>query len=124
LTASPDTIAARALFKEHFEFRAEFVMFMVTNNLPVIDGGGSIMLPDEQRIWAYPVVGVPSAETLNDIAEKAQRSDQPGTPVLVYDHIGIRDAWAAHLQWLDDHIAAVRSIKVSEAAWSLSGWED
>ena len=34
-----DTIAARALYKEHFEFRAEFVMFMVTNNLPVIDGG-------------------------------------------------------------------------------------
>ncbi|WP_299938247.1 toll/interleukin-1 receptor domain-containing protein [uncultured Pelagimonas sp.] len=83
----------------------------------------SILLPDEQRIWAYPVVGVPSAETLNDIAEKAQRSDQVGTPVLVYDHIGIRDAWGAHLQWLDDHIAAVRSIKVSEAAWSLSGWE-
>jgi hypothetical protein len=84
----------------------------------------SIMLPNEQRIWAYPVVGVPSAETLNDIAEKAQRSDQTGTPVLVYDHIGIRDAWSAHLQWLDDHITAVRSIKVSEAAWSLSGWED
>lgn len=34
-----DTIAARALYREHFEFRAEFVMFMVTNNLPVIDGG-------------------------------------------------------------------------------------
>ena len=83
----------------------------------------SILLPDEQRIWAYPVVGVPTAETLNDIAEKAKRSDQAGTPVLVYDHIGIRDAWGAHLQWLDDHIAVVRSIKVSEAAWSLSGWE-
>lgn len=83
----------------------------------------SILLPNEQRIWAYPVVGVPSAETLNDIDEKAQRSDQAGTPVMVYDHIGIREAWGAHLQWLDDHIAAVRSIKVSKAAWSLSGWE-
>lgn len=84
----------------------------------------SLLLPDRQRIWAYPVVGVPSAETLNDIFDKAQRSDQSGTPVLVYDHIGIRDAWDVHLQWLDDHIAAVRSIKVSKAAWFLSAWEE
>ncbi|CUH75108.1 hypothetical protein TRM7557_00225 [Tritonibacter multivorans] len=34
-----DTITARALYKEAIEFKAEFVMFMVTNNLPVIDGG-------------------------------------------------------------------------------------
>ncbi len=51
-----DTIAARALYKEHFEFRAEFVMFMVTNNLPVIDGGDSalarrlILVPFEKII--------------------------------------------------------------------------
>jgi putative DNA primase/helicase len=38
-----DTIAARALYKEHFEFRSEFVMFMVTNNLPVIDGGDTAL---------------------------------------------------------------------------------
>lgn len=38
-----DTIAARALYREHFEFRAEFVMFMVTNNLPVIDGGDAAL---------------------------------------------------------------------------------
>ena len=83
----------------------------------------SIVLPDKQRICVYPFVGVPSAETLNDIANKAQRSDHVGTPVLVYDHIGIRDDWCAHLEWLDDQIAAVRSINVSKAAWSLSDWE-
>ncbi|GLO76495.1 hypothetical protein MACH18_35750 [Phaeobacter italicus] len=38
-----DTIAARALYREHFEFRPEFVMFMVTNNLPVIDGGDAAL---------------------------------------------------------------------------------
>lgn len=53
-----DTIAARALYKEHFEFRAEFVMFMVTNNLPVIDGGDTalarrlILVPFENTIPA------------------------------------------------------------------------
>lgn len=84
----------------------------------------SIRLPDNQKIWAYPVVGIPSAETLNDIAEKAARANHVGTPVLIYDHIGIRDAWGAHLQWLDEQIKAVRSIKVSEVAWVLSAWED
>ncbi|OUS06317.1 molecular chaperone Tir [Rhodobacterales bacterium 52_120_T64] len=83
----------------------------------------SIRLPDESKIWAYPVVGVPSAEILNDIAEKSARANYQETPVLVYDHIGIRDTWMAHLQWLDDHIKVVRSIKISEAAWSLAAWE-
>ena len=34
-----DVITARALYKEHFEFRPQFVIFMTTNALPVIDGG-------------------------------------------------------------------------------------
>ncbi|MBI6630360.1 phage/plasmid primase, P4 family [Pontibaca salina] len=34
-----DIISARALYKEHFEFKPECVMFMTTNALPVIDGG-------------------------------------------------------------------------------------
>ncbi|MBC7061469.1 toll/interleukin-1 receptor domain-containing protein, partial [Salmonella enterica subsp. enterica serovar Enteritidis] len=44
--------------------------------------------------------------------------------VLVYDHIGIRDAWNAHLRWLGEHIRAVRTIKVSEAGWALAAWEN
>lgn len=83
----------------------------------------AVRLLDDRRIWAYPVVGVPTAEILNEIAEKARRADQNGAPVLVYDHIGIRDAWAAHLRWLDEHIRAVRAIKISEAGWSLAAWE-
>lgn len=53
-----DTIAARALYREHFEFRAEFVMFMVTNNLPVITGGDPalarrlILVPFERTVSA------------------------------------------------------------------------
>lgn len=83
----------------------------------------TVRLLDERRIWAYPVVGIPTAEILNDIAEKAHRADQRETPVLVYDHIGIRDAWSVHLKWLDENISTVRAIKVSEAGWSLAAWE-
>lgn len=83
----------------------------------------AVRLIDESRVWAYPIVGVPTAEILNDIADKARRSDQLGVPVLVYDHIGIRETWSAHLKWLDEQIRAVRTIKVSEAGWSFAAWE-
>jgi hypothetical protein len=83
----------------------------------------ALRLSDDRRIWAYPVVGVPTAEILNDVAVKALRADQGEAPVVVYDHVGIRDAWREHLRWLDEHIRAVRAIKVSEAGWQLAAWE-
>jgi hypothetical protein len=83
----------------------------------------SIRLLDGDRVWAYPVVGIPTADLFHDIAEKAARANQPEVPILVYDHVGIRKLWADHLQWLDQNIKSVRAIKVSEAGWSLAGWE-
>ena len=84
----------------------------------------AVRLPDDRRIWAYPVVGIPTAEVLNDIADKAHSAGQRELPVLVYDHIGIRGTWSAHLDWLDENIKTVRTIKLAEAAWSLAAWED
>lgn len=83
----------------------------------------AVRLLNDCKVWAYPIVGVPTAEILNDIADKARRADQSEVPVLVYDHVGIREAWSAHLQWLDEQISAVRAIKVSEAGWALAAWE-
>lgn len=83
----------------------------------------ALRLPDDRRIWAYPIVGVPTAEIFNDVAEKALRENQCEIPVVVYDHLGIRDSWSAHLKWLDEHIRAVRAIRVSDAGWILAAWE-
>jgi hypothetical protein len=83
----------------------------------------SVRLLNDRRIWAYPIVGIPTAEILNDVAEKARRANQDEVPVLVYDHIGIREAWNSHLRWLDENIHAVRAIKVAEAGWTLAAWE-
>jgi hypothetical protein len=83
----------------------------------------AVRLLDDRRVWAYPIVGIPTAEILNDIADKANKADQHEVPVLVYDHVGIHDAWNSHLKWLDDQIRVVRAIKVSEAGWALAGWE-
>ncbi|MER8412899.1 toll/interleukin-1 receptor domain-containing protein [Mesorhizobium sp. M0293] len=84
----------------------------------------AVRLLNDRLIWAYPIVGIPSAETLNDVATKAKKAEQGGVPVLVYDHIGIRDSWIAHLAWLDDQIKAVKTIRVSEAGWALAGMDD
>lgn len=83
----------------------------------------AIKLIDDRTIWAYPVVGVPTAETLHDIANKASVADQREVPVLVYDDIGIRDTWSEHLQWLEDNIKAVRGLKITQAGWMLAAWE-
>ncbi len=83
----------------------------------------AVRLLDDRTVWAYPIVGVPTAELFNDVAEKAQRADQRGVPVVIYDHLGIREGWIAHLTWLDEHIRAVRAIKVSEVGWALAAWE-
>jgi hypothetical protein len=84
----------------------------------------AVRLLSERKVWAYPIVGVPTAEILNDIAEKSKRAEHGDVPILIYDHIGIRDAWSTHLQWLDEQIRAVRAIKVSEAGWAFAAWED
>jgi hypothetical protein len=83
----------------------------------------ALRLLNEQVIWAYPIIGVPTAETLNDVVVKAQRADQSAKPVLVYDHIGIQKAWGDHIRWLNEQIQAIRLVKVSEAAWDLAGYE-
>jgi hypothetical protein len=65
---------------------------------------------------------LPSAELLNEVANKARRANHQDAPVLIYDDIGIGDGWAAHLKWLDENIQCVKAIKVSWAGWVLAGY--
>jgi hypothetical protein len=83
----------------------------------------ALTLPNGLEIQAYPVVGVPTAETLHDIQDKALGAGHGRFPCLVYDHNGIRPAWLAHLEWLDDKIRDVRALKVFDAAWELAEWD-
>lgn len=83
----------------------------------------SVALSDDAKIWAYPVVGIPTADLFNDIADKAKRAEHTGVPILVYDHLGIRDKWQAHLKWLGENIQTVKAISVADAGWILAAWE-
>lgn len=84
----------------------------------------SLTLPLGRKLEAYPMVGVPTAEMLNDIQDKAGKAGHGRFPFLVYNHIGIRPMWIDHLRWLDEQISSVRTLKVSDAGWELVGWDD
>jgi len=83
----------------------------------------ALTLPLGKKIEAYPVVGVPTAEMLNDVHRKATNAKHGRFPCLVYDHTGIRAAWLNHLAWLDENIEEVRTLKILGAGYELVGWD-
>ena len=78
----------------------------------------AIKMADGSEAWAYPIVGVPTAVAMNNIAVRAKTAAHQG-PYLVYDHSGIADPWLEHLLWLDTFIPEVDFMRVSEAAATL-----
>ena len=73
-----------------------------------------------KRIWVFPVIGVPTADLLNEVLDRAHFWKCEGVPVVVYDHVGINNVWSEHLKWLNTHIAAVKALKVEEVLWGLA----
>ena len=80
-------------------------------------------LPNGLELQAYPAVGVPTAELLHDIEERARKMARGRFPCVVYDERGIRPAWIEHLKWLDAKIRDVRALKIYDAAWELAEWD-
>lgn len=80
----------------------------------------SMELLSGKRVWAYPVVGVPTAETLHDLHAKAALQRNGASPMLVYDDVGLREGWLAHLAWLGDQIPSVKWLRINRAAWTLA----
>lgn len=94
----------------------------------VVEGVGQhraifVKLPNGLKLQAYPVVGIPTAELLNDAHRAAEAASAARLPCLVYDHTGIRPAWIAHLDWLDEQIKEVRGLRIFNAGWELAAWD-
>jgi hypothetical protein len=84
-----------------------------------------ILLADGRTIYAFPVVGVPTAEHFFDAAEHFELlgfSTIPSGPILVYDHVGLHDRWQKHLNWLHENLSVVRALQITQAAWQLADW--
>lgn len=88
-----------------------------------LDGAGQhrstfLTLPDGTKIVAYPVVGVPTAETIYD----AETYGPDGQVAVVYDHVGLHPKWQRHLGWLAEYVRKVRFVRTSHAAWDFANW--
>jgi len=122
-----ETLRSRSVATRHLEIAGK-LRTEVQRIGGIFDGIGAhraiaFSLPHGTKIQAYPVVGVPTAELLNDIHDKAVQSAHGRIPCLVYDQLGIRPAWLEHLAWLDQQISAVRALRVLDAGWELVKWD-
>ena len=68
--------------------------------------------------WVYPIVGVPTAHVMNNIATRAQDA-QHEKPFLMFDDFGISKTWLEHLDWLNARVQEVDFMKASTAASEL-----
>lgn len=128
ITIAIEKLRARSLATRYREICSQFRRELEKINATV-DGTGThhsmaVRLADDRTLLACPIVGIPTAESFHEIETRAQESDMGLVPALIYDHVGLRDAWNTHLEWLGKHVKTVRAIKVTEAAWYLAGWEN
>jgi len=83
-----------------------------------------IELPNgDGEIIVYPQVGVPTSRALHDAHGYAIARTKL-VPAVVYDHIGLHPSWQEHMDWLGEHVRAVRWLKLEDAAWRFADWED
>lgn len=122
-----ETLRSRSIATRHLDLVGR-LKSEITRIGGVFEGIGayrsiSLTLPRGRQLEAYPLVGVPTADLLNDIHSKATKAGHGRFPCLVYNHVGIRPLWLEHLTWLDTHISAVRTLKASDAGWELVQWD-
>jgi hypothetical protein len=77
-----------------------------------------VELATGEALLVQPMIGVPTSVTLHDAIERAG----PLEAAILFDHLGIRPSWLAHLDWLATSVARARWVKSNEAAWTLAGW--
>jgi hypothetical protein len=78
-----------------------------------------IRLADGRQVVVNAAIGVPTSVLLHDASEVAEDC----ASAVVYDHVGLRSDWIAHLDWLGEHIKTARWVRSSEAAWDFAAWE-
>jgi len=74
----------------------------------------AIELPNTGAIYVYPVVGVPTAEVINEIASNVDRAREEARSIIAFDHLGVRQSWLSHLEWLNQRLSAPKTHKARE----------
>lgn len=77
-------------------------------------------LSDGKEIFLYPSVGVPTAVTLNEAANRSPDSEV----AVIYDDLGLHEDWQRHISWLNSQIKTGRYIQAHKVGWAMTDWED
>jgi hypothetical protein len=119
-------LRARAVGARHAFLVREFALEARKEGLTIIttlERTLVVSTPSGSRVLVMPAIGVPDSERYETLERLHQRDVGLGQtyaqpPVLLYDQTGIRSRWLQHLGWLNDNIAAARSISIMDArAW-------
>ena len=78
-----------------------------------------VSLPKNIFLWVYPVVGVPTAHLMNNIALRAENAHHK-KPILMFDEIGVSKSWLGHLNWLNVRVPEVDFMEASNATGELT----
>lgn len=78
-----------------------------------------ISLRSGKQLHVQPVIGVPTAHTLQHSMEQSGGN----SCAVVYDHFGIRSDWVSHLNWLAEQIEGAKWIRQTDCSWEFGGWE-
>lgn len=116
-------LRARAIGARHAFLVGEFAKEARKEGLQVtttLERTLVLSAPSGNRVLVMPTIGVPDAERYETLERLHQRDVGLGRtyaqpPVLLYDQTGIRRRWLQHLGWLNDNIAAARSISIMDA---------
>ncbi len=79
----------------------------------------AVEVPRKPPIWVYPVVGVPTSYTMNNIVLRAKNSKHM-KPFLIFDEFGISKPWLDHLEWLNERVPEVDLMRASDASNEIS----
>lgn len=78
-------------------------------------------LLNEKEVVLSPTFGVPTSFN----AHEASEENVAGNPLaIVYDHIGLKDDYINHIDWLQSNIPNVHWLKSRELDWLLGDWEE
>ena len=89
-----------------------------------VDGIGAnrtmqITLRSGRKLVVQPIVGVPTAVTLQETFIRAGETES----AVVYDHLGLARSWQGHMDWLALKVKGARWVKMTDAALDFAAWE-
>ncbi|MEZ8273229.1 toll/interleukin-1 receptor domain-containing protein, partial [Vibrio splendidus] len=83
-----------------------------------------VRLLSDKELIVFPTVGIPDAQMLHDIENKAKAVRKGIHPVVMYDSVGLNKYTKEHFEWLDKNINTCSLLQAYEAQFKFSNWDE